>query len=998
MLLDRLQERAALSELLDAARAGRSGVLVMRGEPGIGKTALLDYAVESAAGLRVARVTGVESETELPFAALHQLCAPMLDQLDALPDPQREALGVAFGRKAGAAPNRFLVGLATLSLLSEVAERQPLLCVIDDVQWLDRASAQALAFVARRLLGEPVALLFATRDTGKEYRGLPELMVGGLRDGDARELLSSVIGAPLDGRVRDRIVAETHGNPLALLELPRGIAPAELAGGFGLPNVPGLPGLLGRIEDNFRRRLEGLPAATQRLMLVAAAEPVGDPLLVWRAAQRLGIGTEAVAPAADDGLLAIGERVTFRHPLVRSAAYHAASPRERRAAHQALAEVTDPRADLDRRAWHRAHATLGPDEDVASELERSAGRAQARGGLAAAAAFLERCAALTLDPVRRAERALAAAQAKYQAGAFDATLGLLATAEAGPADQVRRARADLMRGQIALASSRGSDAPALLLRAARQFEPLDPRLARETYLEALTSSLFGGRRLSSGRNALEVAQAARAAPPPPPPPCPPDLLLDGLALLVTEGYSAAVPVIKRAMSAFRGADPRTEDLHWLWPACHTAVLIWDYESWDLLSARLVKVAREAGALAVLPIAFSTRAGVHLFAGEMDEVASLVDQGASVSEAIGSSFAPNGALTIAAFRGRGADTDAVTEAAAADAQRGQKADGLSYVQWVTALLYNGLGRYEQALATAQQASQGSPAQRFSIWGLVELVEAAARSGAPGRAADALQRLVETTRASGTDWARGIEARSRALVSDGEAAEDLYREAIDCLGRAGLRTDLARARLLYGEWLRRQRRRRDACDQLGGAYEFFDSTDAAAFAERARIELRASGGHATERAVDTRDPLTAQEGLVARLASEGASNPEIAAQMFISRATVAYHLRKVFIKLDISSRNQLARALPAQQSSGAPGPSQGLFPEDPRAAAGPWPAQVQAQDSQSIVGEASYPVSIGCDLQLRNLSRWGNRRGTDARRADRTPITNAVSFVRSEVNPR
>src|SRR6266851_1829565 len=482
MLLDRLPERAALSELLDAARAGRSGVLVMRGEPGVGKTALLENAIESAAGLRVARATGVESEMELAFAALQQLCAPMLDKLAGLPDPQRDALGVAFGLKTGAAPDRFLVGLAVLSLLSEVAEQQPLLCVVDDAQWLDRASAQALAFVARRLLAEPVALVFATREPGEEFRGLPELLVGGLREGDARELLSSVIRGPLDERVRDRIVAETRGNPLALLELP-----------WGVPGVPGVPGLPGRIEDSFRRRLDVLPAATQLLMLVAAAEPAGEPALVWRGAERLGIGAEAVAPAADAGLLVIGERVMFRHPLVRSAVYRAASPAERRAAHQALADATDPQADPDRRAWHRAQATPGPDEDVASELERSAGRAQARGGLAAAAAFLERAAALTLDPARRAERALAAAQAKYQAGAFDATLRLLATAEAEPPDQFRRAWADLLRGKIAFASSRGSDAPPLLLKAARQFEPLDPRLARESYLDALAAAIFAGR-------------------------------------------------------------------------------------------------------------------------------------------------------------------------------------------------------------------------------------------------------------------------------------------------------------------------------------------------------------------------------------------------------------------------------------------------------------------------------------------------------------------------
>jgi DNA-binding CsgD family transcriptional regulator len=911
MLLDRLPERAALSALLDAARAGRSGVLVVRGEPGIGKTALLEYAIESAAGLRVVRVAGVESEMELAFAALQQLCAPMLDKLAGLPDPQREALGVAFGLCTGAAPDRFLVGLAVLSLLSEAAEHEPLLCVVDDAQWLDQASAQALGFVARRLLAEPVALVFATREDGEEFRGLPELAVGGLGEGDARELLSSVIGGPLDERVRDRIIAETRGNPLALLELPRGVTPAELAGGFGLPGLPGGPGLPGRIEDNFRRRLEVLPAATRRLMLVAAAEPAGEPALVWRAAERLGIGIEAVAPAADAGLLTIGERVVFRHPLVRSAVYGAAPAEDRRAAHQALAGATDPQADPDRYAWHRAQATPGPDEEVAAELERSAGRAQARGGLAAAAAFLERSAALTLDPARRAGRALAAAQATYQTGGFDATLRLLAAAEAGPLDELQGARADRLRGQITFASGRGSDTPSLLLKAARQFEPLDPRLARETYLEALSSTLFGGR-LS---DALEVARAARAAPSPPQPARPPDLLLDGLALLVTEGYPAGMPVIKQAMSAFRGTDLSTEEgLRWLWPACHTAVLVWDYDSWDMLSARLVTLARDVGALMALPIAFATRAGVHLFAGELAEVASLVAQARSATEAIGSSFAPDGALTLAAFGSREADTLALTQAAK-DAQRRGEGGGLSYAQWLTAVQCNSLGRYEQALAIAQQASEGSPAQQFSIWGLVELIEAAARSGAPERATGALHLLSETTRASGTDWALGTEARSRALVSDGEAAENFYREAIDRFARTRLRMELGRARLIYGEWLRRQRRRRDARDQLASAYEIFDSIGAAAFAERTRIELRATGEHARQHTVETPDTLTAQEALIARLAGEGTSNPEIAEQLFISRATVAYHLRKVFTKLGVSSRSQLAPALPARQRAAA-----------------------------------------------------------------------------------
>ena len=905
MLLDRLRERAALSGLLEAARAGRSGVLVVRGEPGVGKTALLDWAVESAAGLRVARVAGVESEMELAFAALHQLCAPMLDKLERLPDPQRTALGVAFGLNTGAAPDRFLVGLAALSLLSEVAEQQPLLCVIDDAHWLDRASALVLAFVARRLLAEPVALVFATREPGEEYRGLPELPVGSLGAGDARELLGSVLRGPLDERVRDRIVAETRGNPLALLELPRGVA--------GVPGVPGVPGLPGRIEDNFRGRLEVLPAATRRLMLVAAAEPAGEPTLVWGAAERLGIGAEAVAPAADAGLLTIGERVTFRHPLVRSAVYRAASPADRRAAHQALAGATDPQADPDRRAWHRAQATLGPDEEVAAELECSAGRAQARGGLAAAAAFLERSAALTLDPARRAERALAAAQATYQAGAFEAALGLLGTAEAGPPDPFRRARADLLRGQVAFASSRGSDAPPLLLKAARQFEPLDMGLARETYLDALAAATFAGR-LALGGGMREVAEAALAAPQPPGPLRGPDLLLDGLALLICQGYPAGAPVLRRAVSAFRGTDvSREEGLRWLWLACHAAVLVWDYASGDVLSGRQVTLARDAGALIALPIAFYMRAGVHLFAGEFAEAASMVAQAESVTEATGSSIAPYGALALAVFRGQEAQAAQLIQTATEDVGRRGEGEGLSVIQWAAAVLYNSLGRYEEALAAAQQASEDSPAVRFASWALVELVEAAVRSGVPELAAGALQRISGIAAACGTDWAVGAEARSRALVSDGAAAENLYREAIDRFGRAGLRVDLARARLLYGEWLRRQRRGRDARDQLGRAYQIFDSIGAAAFAGRARIELRATGGHARQHTIQAPDTLTAQEALIARLAGEGASNPQIAAQLFISPATVAYHLRKVFTKLGISSRSQLAPALPARQGA-------------------------------------------------------------------------------------
>jgi DNA-binding CsgD family transcriptional regulator len=915
MLRGRRAQCRALDGLLADVRAGRSRVLVVRGEPGIGKTALLGYAAQTAPDFQLARAEGVESEMELPFAALHQLCGRMLDRLDQLPGPQRDALGVAFGLRPGGAPDRFLVGLAVLGLLSEVAAGQPLLCLIDDAQWLDQASAQALAFVARRLDAESVALLFGTRDRAEEggLAGLPGLVVAGLADADARALLASVLPGRLDERVRDRIIAESGGNPLALLELPHGVTAAELAGGFG---VTGSLLVTGQIEQSFLRRIASLPELTRRLLLLAAAEPTGDPALLWRAAGRLGIGAgaadAAAAPAEAAGLLTVGAQVTFRHPLVRSAVYQAAPAADRRRAHHAIAEVTDPGTDPDRRAWHRAQAAVGPDEGIAAELARSASRAQARGGLAAAAAFLERSAALTLEPARRAERALAAAQAKYQAGAFDPALALLATAEAGPLDQLQRARGDLLRGQIAFASSRGSDAPPLLLKAARQFEPLDAQLARETYLEALSAALFAGR-LALGGGAREVAEAARAAPPPPPPVRAADLLLDGLALVITDGYPVGAPLLKQAVSAFRSADaPREEGLRWGWQACHGAGLLWDYGSWDILSARRVKLARDAGALTALPIAFSTRVGVHLFAGEFTVAASLVAEVESVAEATASSIAPYAALGLAVLGGREAEAFELIEASTKDAESRGEGEGLTFVQWATAVLCNGLGRYADALAAAQQASEDSPADLFANWAVAELIEAATRSGAPECAAGALGRLSATARASGTDWALGVEARSQALVTDGEIAETRYREALDRLGRTRLRVELARTHLLYGEWLRRENRRIDAREQLRTAHQMLAAMGADAFAERAARELRATGERVRKRTTEAPAQLTAREAQVARLAGEGLSNPEIAAQLFMSPRTVEYHLHKVFTKLAIGSRNQLHGVLASHRN--------------------------------------------------------------------------------------
>jgi DNA-binding CsgD family transcriptional regulator/tetratricopeptide (TPR) repeat protein len=906
MLLDRRSECEVLDRLLEAVRGGQSRVLVLRGEPGVGKTALLEYVVGQTSGFRVARAAGVQSEMELAFAGLQLLCAPMLDRLERLPPPQRDALGTAFGLRGGVAPDRFLVGLAVLGLLSEVADERPLVCLVDDAQWLDRASLQTLEFVARRLFAESVALVFAVRQSGAEQplTGLPEVVVEGLQNGDARALLGSVIRWPLDERVRDRIVAETRGNPLALLELPRGLTPAELAGGFGLPVQP----LPARIEDSFQRRLAPLPAETRRLMLVAAAEPVGETTLVWRAAGRLGIGVEAADAAESEGLVDFGARVRFRHPLVRSAIYRAASPQGRRDAHRALAEVTDPQIDPDRRAWHLAQAASGPDENVASELERSASRAQARGGLAAAAAFLEQAAKLTPSPARRGERALAAAQAKHQAGAPDTAQGLLATAQAGPLDELQRARVDLLRAQIAFAVNRGSDAPPLLLTAAKRLEPLDVGLARETYLDALQAAMFVGR-LASGGGLLEVAQAAREAPLSSQPPRAADLLLDGLALQITEGYPAGTPILRRALSAFRKEPISIEEgLRWLWLACRAAVYLWDHETWYVLSTRHVQLARDAGALTVLPIALISRMAVHLWAGELAAAASLVNEVETVTDATGSHLAPYGALGLAAWRGRVAEASELIKTSTNEVVARGEGQGLALIDWTSAVLYNGVGRYEDALVAAQRAAE-HPEELPFAWGLVELIEAATRSGKAARAGDALQRLSETTRTSGTDWALGIEARSRALLSDGEAAERLYRQAIDRLGRTRVRVELARAHLLYGEWLRRERRRLDAREQLRTAHEMFATMGAEGFAERAEHELLATGETARKRTVGSSSRLTAQEAQVARLARDGLSNPEIGARLFISRRTVQYHLRKVFTKLDITSRGQLDRVLPS-----------------------------------------------------------------------------------------
>jgi DNA-binding CsgD family transcriptional regulator/tetratricopeptide (TPR) repeat protein len=911
MLRGRRAECGALDELLDGVRDGRSAVLVVRGEAGVGKTALLDYAVAAAPDLRCARAAGVESEMELAFAGLHQLCGPMLDRLGRLPGPQRDALRIAFGLETGPAPDRFLVGLAVLSLLSEMAGDRPLVCVVDDVQWLDRASVQVLAFAARRLLAEAVLVIFAAREPGADLRGLPELMVEGLRHADARELLASVVRWPLDERVADRIVAETRGNPLALVELSRGRSPAELAGGFGLPEVLPWPG---RIRENFLRRAKSLPEPTRLLLAVAAADPTGDPALVRRAAGRLGLGAEVAEQAEETELLdtgGIGGRVVFRYPLMRSAAYRAVSPGDRRKVHAALAEVTDAQADPDRRAWHLAQAMSGPDEEVAAELERSAGRAQARGGLAAAAAFLERSVMLTAEPGRRAERTLAAAQASTQAGAFDKALDLLARAEvdgSGPLDEFSSARMDVLRGQIVFSSGLGSDASLLLLKAAKRFESLDLAMARDTYRSAWMAALFAGR-FAGGGDLAEVSQAARALPRPARPPGLADLVLDGLALLVTEGPAVAAPALQQAASAFASADISAEEgIRWGWLGRAAASALWDDVRWRAIGVRQVQLARDAGALDQLPINLGSLGTDAAWRGDFAAASALIAEAAAVCAATGARSAPFAAMLMASLRGDQAEAAPLIEATIAEAAARGQGIAATYAHWAAAILNNGLGRYADALAAAQYASQQTPALYMSMWALPELVEAAVRCGHSQLAAQALEQLTGTTRPGGTDFGLGIEARSHALVSEGAAAEKLYREAIERLGRTKLRPELARAHLLYGEWLRRAGRRTHAREHLREAYEMLTVMGVQGFAERARRELLATGETVRKRRADTTGELTAQEAQIARLARDGLSNPEISTQLFLSPRTVEWHLRKVFAKLGISSRRQLRVALP------------------------------------------------------------------------------------------
>lgn len=891
--------------------------MVVRGEAGVGKTALLGYVVEHAPGFRVTQVAGVESDMELAFAGLHQLCAPLLDHLDKLPEPQRDALSVAFGRGAGPVPDRFLVGLAVLSLLAAAADKKPLLCVIDDAQWLDQVSVQVLGFVARRLLAEPVVLVFAVRDgqagPADVLPGLPELRVQGLSDSDARELLDSVFLGRLDERVRDRVIAETRGNPLALLEIPRNVPAAELAGGFWLGSARLS---VGQVEEGFVRRIQALPDDTRRLVLLAAADPLGDPMLFSRAAGHLGIRMDALAPAEAAGVIEFGSRMRFHHPLVRSAAYRAANAGDRREVHRALAVATDPELDPDRRAWHAANAAAGPDDAVAAELEASAWRAQSRGGIAAAATFLERAAILSADPALRSSRAIAAASAKREAAAPEAAYELLSLAELNPLTELQRAQVGRLRAQMEFTRSRGGlpgappvrHAAAMLLDAAKRLENLDDELARETYMEALAAAMFASR--SQPEALVVAAEAARAAVEKVGAPTRPiDLLLIGMANLITDGLSAAVDPLRTALELWcehaRRHDGRA--LGWLalaFPIVHESAAheIWDDDLVDRLATDMIGYARATGALAVLPPAIAYQAGVQTHTGEFVTAARLMEEADSISEAIGHRPMKYHKVELAAWRGDLTEAGDLIEAGMAEGTAKGEGRLLGAAGYAAAVLYNGLGRYEEALAAAKQACEFHDIG-FHCWTLIELTEAGMRVGEREVAEDAVRRLARCTESSGTDWGLGVLAAARAVVADDTEADVLFTESIERLSRTRIGVQLARTHLRYGEWLRRQKQRTSAREHLNTAYEMFTKMGAKGFAERARRELTATGEKVRKQPLASGNELTAQEAQIAQLARDGLTNQEIGAQLFISTHTVEWHLRKVFVKLGVRSRRQL-----------------------------------------------------------------------------------------------
>jgi DNA-binding CsgD family transcriptional regulator len=906
-LLGRDQDRHALSAALQRARDGHGGAIVVRGEAGIGKSALVSDLADAALDFCLYRVAGVESEMELPYAGLQQLCDPILDCLRELPDSYREALDTVLGRSAGSPPDRFLVGMAVLDLVGAAAARTPVVWIVDDAQWLDRSSMQTVGFLCRRLGAERAAIVIAARgfEHDADLDGLPELRLDGLGDKDAGALFDSVVAGPTDPAVRDRIISETRGNPLALLELPRAWTTAELV--EGLSQSDGIT-LSGRLERSFAKRLAELPPDTQTLLTLAAAEPKGDPALLWTAAERLGLDWSSAAPAEVEGLIEFGRHVYFRHPLVRAAAYRGAPIRKRLDAHRALAEVTDPVRDPDRRAWHRASSTVTHDESIAYELEQAAARAKSRGSLLAAAAFLERAALLTADGARRANRNLAAAEAKRDAGALEPALRLLTAVESEPPSELRGALTEQLRGRIAFDQRRGADAAALLLSAARRLEPFDARLARDAHLEALAAAVWAtdpDRRDQlrdaglAARNAPTLHHSLRAT----------DLFLDAFALRVTAGYEVAAPALTRALAAIHdlnlGAD-NVERMVWLAGnriGGVAALEAWDFDAAFALARQQVSIARGSGALVQLQFVLNFEANNVVLTGDLERASSLIEEERRLSIMTGVPPLGYSGLFVEAFRGdpaRGLPLIAATIATATANGLGRT---IGYAHCANAILCNALGRHADALRSARRVVAGDMLG-FSTFAAPELAEAASRTGDLVALAEIDRWMQVRASATPTEWAIGIAALVGALAAERADADELYEKSIAHLGKTPLLVAHARAQLLYGEWLRRQGRKGDARDQLELAHSALLAMGVEAFAERARRELSATTGRRRRRFIDAPSTqLTSQELQIAQLVKQGLSNREIGDRLFLSPRTVEWHLRNVFGKVGVSSRREL-----------------------------------------------------------------------------------------------
>ncbi len=920
LLVGRSAECDALSGLLARAVDGHSGALVLRGEAGVGKTALLNetVAVATAAGMQTSRLTGVEPETQLGYAGLHRFLLPFADRLERLPDPQQDALRSTFGLVAGPPADRFLVALGILTLLADATSEAPLVCVADDVQWLDPESVAVLGFVARRLYAERVLLLFAVREPASQLSslaGLPELVLGGLDDQAAMNLLSALAPGRLSPAVGARIIAETGGNPLALVEVARELSPVQLAGSEVLPDPLPVGGLLERV---FGRRVSRLPSGTRLLLAVAAAEPTASQALLWRAAGQLGIDPEAAASADLGDLAEFTPQFEFRHPLIRSAVYHTTPLRLRRRIHHALAAVGNGSERLDRVAWHLGMAALGPDEAVAARLEQAAGQARDRGGYAATVTFLSRAAELSEDEGQRAGRLLAASEAALIAGQPFRANTLLEEATPRLGDPLARAQATRLNGTIHLALGQTAEAPAILLEAARALAPADGRAAREALLEAVEAALYAG--WSANRAVLaDIAAAARATPAAGGPEASAaDLLLDGFATRAAGGYPASVPLLRRAITRLCTGDlSPQEGLRWLGLGCFAAADLWDDQAQHVLAIRWVQLARDLGALTALPVALNNQGAVEAVAGRFDAARACFAERSGISAATGNpgvlGTAGTAEMYELAWRGREPDRRRVAAGMARETTGAGRGSQSIFAQYCLSVLELGLGNYQAALQGALGVYEDD-APTLGAHVLPNLVEAAARCGETGLAGAALGRLAERALAAGTPLALGLLARSRALLADDAEAEALYEEAVKHLGQCRSAPQLARAHLLYGEWLRRQRRRREARGQLRTAHEMFTSMGAEAFAERARIELLATGERARKRTAETECELTAQESQIAWLVSEGESNRDIAAQLFLSPSTVDYHLRKVFRKVGVASRTQLARTMPGRPENG------------------------------------------------------------------------------------